>query len=367
MVAYIQELIAEFEAISLSIVVAFVLTTLFIWILRPLAIRLGLVDHPNHRKQHIGSIPLIGGVSMYLGFVFAILTLNISLRDYRSFLAGAGLLVIVGILDDFHELTPRKKFVAQVIAILLMISWGGVMITDLGDIIPGVDEHVLLGSLSWPVTFIMAIAIINAINMSDGVDGLAGGYVSIALIGMLVLTVDNNAIFDTRILLLLIAAISAFLVFNMRTPWRKKAHVFMGDAGSMFLGFVLTWFVITLTQNENSTVKPITVLWLIALPAFDLVEVTLRRILEGKHAFHADRSHIHHYFMNIGFSAGKTSWILLAIATLFAATGILLQYFHIVDSTMFLGYMGLFVAYFFLMRYLWGRVNDTSESEEADG
>lgn len=350
----LQEFISEFETIFLSVIVAFCLTAFFVCILRPLAIRLGLVDQPNHRKQHAGSVPLVGGIAMYLGFTFALLTLNISLSEYRSFLAGAGILIIVGILDDFHELTPKKKFIAQILAIVLMISWGGEVITELGSILPWTSYSQMLGSWSIPFTMIGALAIINAINMSDGLDGLAGGYVFIALVAMLFMALGSSAIFDTRIIMLLLAMVSAYLLFNMRMPWRKSAYVFMGDAGSMFLGFTLIWFIISLTQPSAHLMKPVTALWIVALPLFDMVGVSLRRFLKGKPVFQADRSHFHHVIQAAGYSSNKTTFILLIIAIFMAIIGVLGgEYFEVKESIMFSLFLALFTLYFMGMQHAW--------------
>lgn len=349
-----QEFLEQFEAIFLSVFVAFGLTVFFIWVLRPLAIRLGLVDQPNHRKQHLGSVPLVGGIAMYLGFAFSILTLNISLRDYRSFLAGAGLLIIVGILDDFRELTPKKKFIAQIIAVILMTSWGGLVIKELGAILPWTSYSQMLGNWAVPFTLIGALAIINAINMSDGLDGLAAGYVFIALGAMLVLVLGSRSVFDMRMIILLLAMLAAFILFNMRMPWRKSAYVFMGDAGSMFLGFALIWFIISLTQSSEHIMKPVTALWIVALPLFDMVGVSLRRLLKGKPVFQADRSHFHHIIQVAGYSSNKTTFVLLILSAIMAVIGVIgVEFLHIQESIMFMLFLVLFALYFFGMQHAW--------------
>ena len=354
MYAYFEELTSELRVVALSVIVAFVVTALLIWLIRPLALRLGLVDHPNHRKQHTGSVPLIGGIAMYLGFTFAVLTLNISLRDYRSFLAGAGLLIIIGLLDDFHELTPKKKFTAQIVAVVLMISWGELIIWQLGPIIPGADFNLQLGNWNWVFTLVGSLAIINAINMSDGLDGLAGGYVLIAFTAMLSLSIMSASIFDTRLIILLIATLVAFLLFNMRMPWREIAWVFMGDAGSMFLGFAVIWFIISLTQADEKIMKPVTALWIVALPLFDMVGVSLRRLLKGKPVFKADRSHFHHIIQVAGYSSNKTTFVLLVVASCVAVIGVVAsEYYQVPDSIMFISFLVLFFLYFMGMQYAW--------------
>lgn len=352
----LYELLQVTQTLFVSLVVAFSVTFALIWLLQPLAIRLGLVDKPNHRKKHEGSIPLIGGITMYLGFSFALLTLNISLSDYRSFLAAAGLLVIVGVLDDLRELTPKKKFAAQIISVVFMISWGELIIWQLGPIIPWLDMNIQLGSFDWVVTLIGGLAIINAINMSDGLDGLAGGYCSIAFMAMLLLSVSSSAIFDTQIIMLLITILFAFLMFNMRMPWRESATVFMGDAGSMFLGFALIWFIVSLTQVDEKIMRPVTALWIVALPLFDMVTVSLRRLLKGKPIFQADRGHAHHIFLVAGCSPHKATLILLVASVILASVGLAGQHFNIHESIMFSLFLLLFFVYFFLTQRAWNTI-----------
>jgi UDP-GlcNAc:undecaprenyl-phosphate GlcNAc-1-phosphate transferase len=361
----LHELLQEVQTIAVSLVVAFFLTAFLIWLLRPLAIKLGLVDNPDHRKTHEGSIPLVGGIAMYLGFTFALLTLNISLRDYRSFLAAAGLLIIVGVLDDFRELTPKKKFAAQIVAVVFMISWGKLIIWQLGPIIPWLDMNLQLGSWDWVVTLIGGLAIINAINLSDGLDGLAGGYSLVAFASMLLLSVSSSAIYDTQLIMLLISLLFAFLLFNMRMPWRKSAAIFMGDAGSMFLGFALVWFIISLTQADEKIMRPVTALWIVALPLFDMVGVSLRRMLKGKPIFQADRSHFHHIFLAAGYSAHKTTLILLTVALCMACVGLLGEYFRVHDSIMFSLFMTLFLLYFFAMQHAWKVMKVISKQSDS--
>src|SRR5262245_59089903 len=145
----------------------FIITIGCISLLRPLAVRINLVDAPHGRKQHEGHVPLIGGIAMFLGVLFALLTLSISLQPLRGFIAGCALLVFIGVLDDFHELSARARLVAQAAAGLIMVLWGKVALHSLGNLLFLGDIH--LGWFSLPITVLAVIGIINAVNMTDGV------------------------------------------------------------------------------------------------------------------------------------------------------------------------------------------------------
>jgi UDP-GlcNAc:undecaprenyl-phosphate/decaprenyl-phosphate GlcNAc-1-phosphate transferase len=334
-----------------SFLVAIFVTALFLSLLQPLALRLGLVDTPNHRKKHIGSIPLVGGIAMFLGFVFSLVTLDTNLFDYRSFVTISALLVIVGVLDDFHELRPRGKFFTQIVAAVLMVVWGDVIIYWVGPLIPG--QNPFLGIFAIPLTIVGVLAVINAINMSDGVDGLAGTYVLIALISIAVLATQTYSTIATKVIFLLILIVFVFLCFNIKTPWRKNAAVFMGDAGSMFLGFALVWFAIYFSQGEDRAMNPVTSLWLVALPLFDLAGVTIRRVIRRKPVFGADREHFHHVLLAAGCSPTKTLIVLASLSVVFASIGLIGHHFEVADGVMFGLFVMLFLLYFVGMMKAW--------------
>ncbi|MDX1513211.1 MAG: MraY family glycosyltransferase, partial [Gammaproteobacteria bacterium] len=157
-----------------NFLMGFALTLLLLGFLRPVATRIGLVDRPDSRKQHVGQVPLIGGLAMFCGFTLAALTMDQSLTAYRSFFAAAGILVVVGVLDDLRELTSAARFGAQIVAAGLMAWWGGVALHDLGGL-RAQQELFELGRWTIPFTIFATVGVINALNMIDGLDGLAGG------------------------------------------------------------------------------------------------------------------------------------------------------------------------------------------------
>lgn len=333
-----------------SALIAFFITLTCMLLLKPLAVRLDLVDAPNSRKHHQGDTPLIGGLAMFTGFLAALLTLPISLQHYRAFIAGCALLVFTGLLDDFHELSPKSRFFSQIFALILMFFWGGIKLTQLGDLF--FCRKLNLSITSLPVTVIAGLGIINAINMLDGIDGLAGTVVLSELLLLSCCAITNGQFLAVHILLVMIAVVCAFLCLNFRWLGRSHAQVFMGDAGSMFLGFALVWFLIEFSQSGSIVVTPVTMLWLMILPLFDTTAVILYRISKKKSVFSSDREHLHHLLSAFNLSPAKISLSLGAINLVLGGVGLLAYYCQWREGLMFIGFLILFVLYFIGVSYL---------------
>ncbi len=284
---------------------------------------------------------------MFFAFALATLTLDIGLMEYRSFFAAAAILVVVGILDDMHELSSRARFGAQILAAALMAYWGGVVLGDLGFLGSGGSAFLLSG---WEIVFTVfaTVGVINALNMSDGLDGLAGGLALIALLGLAYAT-------ERALLTMLAVVVAGFLLFNMRLPWRHRALVFMGDAGSMFLGFAITWFFIALSQGDDRAMAPVTALWLLMIPLFDTIWLILWRFSQGRSPTSSDVGHLHHVLQMTGMRASTSVWVMLAIAGFGAIAGIAALENGVAERTMFYVFLGLFAAYSAFMALSWHR------------
>ncbi|MFQ5545739.1 MAG: MraY family glycosyltransferase [Acidiferrobacterales bacterium] len=324
-------------------------TSVLLWVLRPLATRIGLVDRPGKRKLHKGNVALIGGIAMFTALAFSVLTFDISLPAFRSFVAAATLLVVVGFVDDLWELPSRIRFAVQITAALIMTLGGGVVVQDLGAITG--NEIVTLGAWAIPFTVFATVGVINALNMSDGIDGLAGGLSFIAFALLSYVAMASGRVADASILVLLTCIVGTFLLFNLRSPWRSRALVFMGDAGSMFLGFALAWFVISLSQGENRAMTPVTALWILALPLIDTVSILLRRVLSGRSPFSGDRDHLHHILLMAGCSVNKTNGVLLSATLILGLAAVFALYHRIAEHIMFYCFLGLGLA------HLWGMMH----------
>lgn len=329
---------------------AFATTSILLWLLEPVARHIGLVDRPGGRKTHSNPTPLIGGIAMSLGFAFSILWLDVPLSEYRLLFGGALVLLVVGVLDDLHELSARMRFGAQIVAGLIMTLGAHVILHDFGYLLW--PEHLVsLGIVSIPLTVFAAVGVINAVNMSDGVDGLAASMVLVAVCALGLLAWSDGHTAGVAVLILLAGVLVAFLTFNLRL--HGPALAFMGDAGSMFLGFVLTWFLVQFSQGSDRLLAPVTALWVFALPLIDTVSMMLRRVLRRRSPFLADREHFHHILLAAGLGPKQTLSVMILLATAAASAGLAGHLLGIAERWMFLGFVGLFLLHFSIVMNAW--------------
>ncbi|WP_160319414.1 MraY family glycosyltransferase [Stenotrophomonas koreensis] len=321
-----------------------------IWLLQPFAARWGLVDHPSHaRKDHGHSIPVTGGLGIFFGLVLSPLfffpTDNPALL---GFLAGAGLLMVVGILDDLYDLHWSIRILSQAVAALIMVKLGGVRVEQLGPAF-GLDS-LALGGLSLPFTVFATVGLINAINMIDGVDGLCGSLVACACLMLAGAAVYAGNLPMAMMALALVGALLGFLAHNFALPWRPRARVFMGNGGSALLGFCIAWISFSLTQNPGHPVSPVLALWLIPIPVLDCLVLIVRRYRAGRSPFAAGRDHVHHFMRDAGFSSAS---LVLALSALSLVTGLLAALLLLADvprPALLLGFFIVLGLWFWLSR-----------------
>jgi UDP-GlcNAc:undecaprenyl-phosphate GlcNAc-1-phosphate transferase len=319
-----------------------------------IAAELGLVDQPNRRKMHAVARPLVGGLGMSLGVAFGCL-LFLPLTNMRGYYAGAILLVVIGFFDDFREVHHRMKFVAEVLSALLVIYFSNISLHTFGDLLH--IRTINFPALAVPMTVIGFVGVINAINMIDGVDGLAGGISLIAFISFACLAyLDNH-----RDLMLLSIAHSGVLLAFMRYNWHPS-RLFMGDAGSLFLGFSAAFLSVAVTQEPNSSARPVAPLLILAIPIVDTLTVMVRRLMKGKSPFYPDRTHLHHVLLKFGFSKQQTVAIILCMTAAFssvALAGTLLDFPEYYLFFLFLSYFFIyFISSFFIKNILLQRTRN---------
>lgn len=343
------------------VAVAFLLTAALALLLRPLAFALGLVDKPSGRKTHAGEIPLIGGIAIFLGSGSALLAYALLtpqgrdlLMPISNLLLGGFILLAVGIWDDLRDLPPAVRFVAQILAALVMVAGGGPVISDLGNLSLSGDV-VAMGVFAVPFTVFVTVGVINSINMSDGLDGLCGNLTMISLLGLGTAAALWSSRGDFQLINILSAAVAGFLLFNQRTFWRSRALVFLGDAGSMLLGFVLAWFTIEISQPPIDAVSPAAALWFVALPVMDTVGVMLRRMLSGLSPFHADSQHLHHLLVQSGFTVAETIMILGLCAVAGITVGLVGTWLKVPDLLLAMLFLATGIALFALTYISWKR------------
>ncbi|HEY6939893.1 MraY family glycosyltransferase [Dokdonella sp.] len=292
---------------------SFLLTFVAHRLLEPVAWRYRLLDHPGGRKDHACTTPVTGGIAMLVGVLLVGTLMHESIGPgWRGFALASMLLVIVGFADDRYDLPWAVRLLAQATAALIMIFFGGLYVDQLGPLFG--SETVFLGALAVPFTVIGIVGVVNAVNMIDGADGVAGMLVLSTLVMFeAAATYVGDPVLAERILIL-IGAVSAFLACNLRFPWRRRARAFMGNAGSGFLGLVVAWIAIRLTEHTAHPVAPVLMPWLVAIPLMDCLVLMIRRTRAGRSPFSADHGHIHHLMLEAGFRPTGVA-ILLAFAS----------------------------------------------------
>ena len=270
-----------------------IVTIIVMPILINLAGKMDLLDIPNSRKIHYDPIPRIGGIAMFIGAFLTIILWAPMNRFVVAVLIGSSVLVIFGLIDDKKNIGFKSKFIGQILAALIAILIGGLKIKSLGGLVPG--NYILSDWISIPLTLVAIVAVTNAINLSDRLDGLAGGItlLSFLFIGYLSYLVKFQA-FEVMALAMM-GSIFGLLRYNTH-----PATVFMGDAGSQMLGFIAVTLTLAVTRR-NPQISPILSLFIIGLPIIDTLSVMVHRMLEGRSPFRADKNHLHHKLMSLGF------------------------------------------------------------------
>lgn len=305
---------------------------------------LGWLDHPDERKPHAVPIPPVGGLAWFVGFASGCFALGLEDPPVPALLLTLGALVILGILDDRQPLPSGLRFVMQVLLVLLLAAFGGLKLYDLGQLFwPG--WTVALGWAAIPFTVFACVGVINALNMADGMDGLAGWLAVVTLSAVAAFAHHGGQPLLGTISLLAVAALLPFLWLNTRWPWRQRASVFLGDAGSMSLGLLIGWLLVQGAQGPERLFAPATALWLCAVPLIDTVSVMLRRIAARRSPFAPDQQHLHHLFLRAGFSVRQTLLGVLAIALALAAIGAALAALGVPESVQAAAFLALGIGY----------------------
>ena len=337
-----------FTLLSTFITIAAVL------LLKPLAHKIELVDQPNAlRKQHKGEVPLIGGICILFAVSVVCLLSEQSLNSFRSLFLGAGILLFIGVLDDFKSLSAKIRLLVQFLVVIIMIGQGRLELVNLGDFL-SIGAVQLSPVYAMLLTFISVIALINAMNMLDGQDGLLGLISISQFFWLAVLAFMVHAKGDFHILMALIGALIGFLCFNLRIVKDIQARIFLGDAGSTVLGYITAWFVISLSQGHYHlrALTPVVMLWVLALPIFDLAASSIRRVLAGQSPLMADDGHLHHSLRKFGFSVRSIAWILGLSSFVLGGIGVVAEYYHCPQVILFVSFCGLFVVYLLSNRIL---------------
>lgn len=306
-----------------AFVVSFVFSFASTPLVKKLAVKIGAIDVPkDNRRMHKKPIPRLGGLAIICGFLVAVLCFNDGFsRQLLATLAGAAIIVVMGIVDDCKNLNAKLKFVIQIIAALIVIYFGDIRINVFThpNIFSDQEYWILPQWFSVLVTVIWIVFITNAVNFIDGLDGLAAGVSAIMSVSLVFISARMGEYSIALIGISLMGGCFGFLPFNF-----NPAKIFMGDTGSTFLGFMLATVSVQGVFKSYAVISFAVPLLILGLPLFDAAFAMLRRILTGKSPMVADRGHLHHRLIDMGFSQKQTVFILYAISGVLGITAVLL-------------------------------------------
>lgn len=286
-------------------------------IVKSFAYKIGAVDVPkDSRRMHTHPIPRVGGLAIFLGFIVSVLIFGRMDGEMKSILLGAVIIVLLGIVDDVVALKPGIKFVGQIAAAIIPIV-ANVRISLLTNPFAP-DKSIHLGWLSIPITILWIVGMTNAVNFIDGLDGLACGVSSIASLTVFTIALLVSEPYVAIVMAALAGACFGFLPYNL-----NPAQIFMGDTGSMFLGYMLATISITGLFKLYAMISFLVPFIILGLPIFDTGFAIIRRLLKGQSPLKADRGHIHHKLVDMGFDQKQSVAILYAVSVLLGLSAVI--------------------------------------------
>ena len=301
------------EGIIIVIVLA-VFVGVFMPVIKKIAVYVGALDIPDKRKVHKNPIPRLGGLGIYAGFLLGYMLFGHQSIQMNSVLIGGVIIIITGMIDDIKPIPAKYKFLGQAAAAAIIPLYGGIVLKDVSFF----GIYIDFGILSYPITIFFILGVINCMNLIDGLDGLAGciGSIYFLTIGIISLVLHNTSGLDSVLTFIMLGSTLGFLFHNF-----NPASIFMGDSGSMFLGYMIA--VIALLGYKNVTFTSVIVpIFLLAIPILDTFFAILRRFINHKPISMPDKNHLHHQFLKKNFSHKKTVLIIYLIDILFALASI---------------------------------------------
>ncbi len=302
--------------LALAFIVCFLIAVSITPAVKRFAIKIGATDKPNHRKVHQSEMARLGGLAIYIGFLVGFFILQPDNAEHHALpiLIGSLIIVITGVLDDIIELSAKWKLFGQILAASVVI-FNGVKVEFIN--LP-FDAQLHLGWFSIPLTFLWIIGITNAINLIDGLDGLAAGVSSIVLITISGLAIFDGNLFVSALGVILLGSTLGFLVHNFH-----PAKIFMGDTGALFLGYIIS--VIALLGFKNVTLFSLVIpIIILAIPISDTFFAIVRRLIHKKPLSSPDKSHLHHCLLRLGLSHRQTVLAIYAMSAFFALAAVML-------------------------------------------
>lgn len=306
-------------AFMAALIVSLVLMPAVIW----LANKTGAMDAPNARKVHTKPIPRIGGLGIYAGFMAAVVFVAVKfgldgeqLKETIGLIVSGSLIVALGLADDYKNLPAKIKLLGQICAAAVLVVGFGVRIDFVTD---PFGDYIYLEWFAIPATMFWLVGLTNTVNLIDGLDGLAAGVAAIASFTILLIALEQNFILVAVLTAALAGAAVGFLKYNFH-----PAEIFMGDTGSMFLGFMLAGISVTGAVKSVATIALIVPIFALGLPILDTTFAIVRRLRGGVPIFKPDKGHLHHRLLSVGFTQRQAVLLMYVISALFGLSAIAL-------------------------------------------
>ena len=306
-----RELLMDYTKIILFV---FLVVALVMPVIIKIAHHVNALDMPNERKVHKEPMPRIGGLAIFIGFLVGYMLFCNQTVQMNSILIGSFFIILLGVFDDIKPLSPSIKFCGQLLAAIIVVYYGNVVMQDLSAF----GLYINFGIFAKPITILFIVSIINCLNLIDGLDGLAGGISAIFFITITIISTLLGSVtgLDVSLTLIMIGATLGFLLYNFH-----PAKIFMGDSGSMFLGYMIA--VISLLGFKNVTLTSFIVpVLILAIPILDTLFAIIRRLLKGESFAKADKEHFHHQILKMAGNQTKTVLIIYLIQILFSIASI---------------------------------------------
>ena len=316
---------------------------LFIYFYSKIAFKINLIDFPTDRKLHKGEIPLVGGISIYSSLFLFFIFFDTNYFHKIIFISSL-IIFVVSLYDDIFDIGITERIFFQTIACLIVVGFG-IKIYDLGDYL---NLTISLGGFGIVLSCITIIAYTNAINFSDGLDGLAAGYILNCLFSIILFSIFYQNYNDLKFLIFLSLLICIFLFSNLGVFLPKT---FLGDNGSASLGFLVSCYLIYFTMPDNRHFHPVLALWAASFPTFDFLTVFIRRLLKKINPFKPDRRHLHYLLIKSKLENKYIPLILVSSSMISSVLGLVtLNYFGSINSLVF--FFFCFIFYFLISVYV---------------
>ncbi|MDP4118147.1 MAG: MraY family glycosyltransferase [Bacillota bacterium] len=307
--------------ILLALAVSLLISFLSVPFVKNIAIKAGAIDYPKDgRRMHKSPIPRLGGLSIFYGFVVSTLCFADLNRQMLGILLGALIIVTLGVVDDIKVLKAKPKFIVQIIAAILPVAFGARINFVSIPFLNNSSSIAFSGILSYVITIIWIVGVTNAVNLIDGLDGLAAGVSTIASASIFFIALINGNLFVTTISVILVGSCLGFLPYNL-----NPATIFMGDTGATFLGYIMAVMSIQGMFKSYTLVTFVIPVLILGLPIFDTSFAIIRRLIHHKPIMEADRGHMHHRLIDMGFSQKQTVSILYTISSLLGLSAIVME------------------------------------------